>query len=245
MKKIIIIIIFSIPIYLSAQTIDEIKWISEEYPPFNYTDKNGEPAGIAVDILYEIWKKAGIEKKKIEFLPWARSYIYIQKDKNICLFAMSITGKRKKIFTYVGPMFGSKLSIIAKKSKKLKIKSVKDLENLKLAAIRKDIGYNMIMKYCPDAKYVRQVSKSILLIRMLQFDRVEAISLGDIPFFWLIKKEGLNPNDYELVYIFKRNRSGFAFNKNVNKKIVRRLQKAFNAVKKDGTVKKIRYKYTH
>lgn len=67
-----------------AQTPEEIVWISEQYPPFNYLDESNTPH----------LKKS---LQDIRFYPWGRAYAMAQDQKNICLFSMGYTKEREII----------------------------------------------------------------------------------------------------------------------------------------------------
>ena len=58
---------------VSAQTLNDLTWMTEEYAPYNFTE-NGQLKGVAVDVLLEVWKRVGIQKtaKDISVYPWAR-----------------------------------------------------------------------------------------------------------------------------------------------------------------------------
>ena len=72
------------------QDINKIVWLTEDYPPYNYSENN-VPKGIFVDILVEIWKKIGLNKqlKDIKIVPWARGYYLAQEHVKYCLFSMT------------------------------------------------------------------------------------------------------------------------------------------------------------
>ena len=63
-----------------VRIFEKIDWITEEYPPLNYTE-NGVVTGVFVDVLAAMWNKLGIKgaASNIKVLPWARSYKLVQK----------------------------------------------------------------------------------------------------------------------------------------------------------------------
>ena len=83
MKKLIAIALLLTTTSLYAQTpaeilkqIEALDWMTEEYPPFNYVDKDGKLQGITVDILIEVFKKVGVQltRDDLKVLPWAHCY---------------------------------------------------------------------------------------------------------------------------------------------------------------------------
>jgi len=78
MKKLIAIALLLTTTSLYAQTpaeilkqIEALDWMTEEYPPFNYVDKDGKLQGITVDILIEVFKKVGVQltREDLKVLP--------------------------------------------------------------------------------------------------------------------------------------------------------------------------------
>ncbi len=37
--------------------LGKLEYLSEEYPPYNFTDQTGQPGGLAVDLLQLIWQR--------------------------------------------------------------------------------------------------------------------------------------------------------------------------------------------
>ena len=91
MRKTIISLIFSalltvglsMPYCVSSQTIDDLYFITENYPPYNFED-DGKLQGISVDLLVLIFKKLKAQKTidDIHLKPWARGYSALLKKKN-------------------------------------------------------------------------------------------------------------------------------------------------------------------
>src|SRR5690606_22003823 len=51
-----------------------------EFPPFEYTNENGEPAGYFIDILRLTFQKAGFVPR-FQALPIARAYLFLKEGK--------------------------------------------------------------------------------------------------------------------------------------------------------------------
>ena len=49
-------------------------YYSEQNMPLNGQDKNGQPVGMAVELLRLIWRELGEPVQPIHFMPWARGW---------------------------------------------------------------------------------------------------------------------------------------------------------------------------
>ncbi|MCP5170202.1 MAG: transporter substrate-binding domain-containing protein [Hahellaceae bacterium] len=227
-----------------SQSIDDIEWITEDYQPFSYIGKMNMPAGLSIEIVQALWKEVGLKKSAsdIKFHPWARGYQMVQQQKRICLFAMSVTEQRMARFQFVGFWKGSNIAIIAKRSRGLKIDSIADLDNLNIGVVREDIGEKLLTE-TGTKPFLYPVTTGDQLIRMLALDRLDAIAFGDIPAAWTMKVIGIDPSQFELVFVLKQGSSGLAFNKEADAAVVRKFQDAFDTLNKEGVIDTIRNKY--
>lgn len=248
MKRAFCLIVFlmSLASAATAQSLDKIKWMTEEYAPYNYTE-NGLHKGIAVDLLLEIWKKTGISKteKDIEFVPWARGYKLTQEQKDTCLFSMTVTEDRKKLFKFAGPICPSNNSIIANKSKGLKISSQEDLKKITIGTVREDVGEQLLISAGIDINSLVRTNSADSLVRMLDKGRMDAVSYGMDTVKYNMKLAGIDPANYEEAFILKKGELAFAFHNDTDPAILSQFQKALDELKKDGTIDKIMAKYLH
>ncbi|ODN41429.1 substrate-binding periplasmic protein [Piscirickettsia litoralis] len=238
MKKFIttmILLAFSFGSYASLKSINIM---TEEYPPFNFKGADGQPTGMAVDILIEAYKRAGVplSKSKIKLLPWARGYQSVQKPgaKNM-LFSMTRTDSRESLFKWVGPYVKSYNVFFALKSKGIKITSPDQIKNYKIAGVRGDIGLVLATQLGAKEKQLMTVNKFSLLPKLLKKGRADLFSYNEQVSLWLMKKQGVNPNDFEVVYKGEPpSEFYYAFNLSVSDADIDKLQKAVEEVTSDS-----------
>lgn len=248
-RLVILLLVFVSSIHLNAQTLEEFTWLSVDYPPQNFRE-NGIPTGIGVDVLTEIWKRVGLKKQEIKFLPWARGYRILQNKVGTSLFSMAMSEQRKKKFKFVGPYLTTTVGIIAKKSKGFKINSVDDLLNFYPSQSKKRIGIvrgansqQLLLKQGYPIKNLNTVVRPDQLIGMIDMDRLSAIAIGYHGALWKMKALGIDSSQYELIYTLKEAQVGFGFHINTDPRILERLQKALEELRKDGTLEEILRKY--
>ena len=251
MKRVIPLLVLLITQFSNAysQTLDQIQWMTEEFPPLNYTEDSVRK-GLFVDVLKAMWAKLGVEKlpEDIEVLPWARSYMLLQNVPGTALFATSRTAQREDLFKWVGPINVQPISIIAKKEKNYDFTSIEavnqQLADARLGGVREDSGSQYFLENAGDPDLLVTVSGGDLLVKMLEADRVDAIAYLYNVAIHLMKTNNIDTSKYELVYKLKPDAQGwYAFHKDTDQSIIDQLQSAFDELVEDGTISRIDQKY--
>jgi len=124
MKSVLALIICFVTLFGDAQ----YNIMTEESVPFNYTDENGELAGISVEIVRELLKIIG-HKDNIKMMPWNRSYKMTQKLPGNILFPMVRLPEREKLFKWVGPFASNRWVVFANKDSNATVNSLEELKN--------------------------------------------------------------------------------------------------------------------
>ena len=232
---------------LYSNEIDMMKLLTEEYPPYNYTE-NGIVIGIAPDLMEEMLKKLDtkLTQKDIKVYPWARGYLMALKEKNTVLFAMTKTSAREKLFKWVGPIIENHNILMAKKEKNIKINSFEDINKYEVGVVRNDIAEQLLLSNGVYEKNLQEVANVISNLKKLNVDRVDLIGYTEIALKWVIKKNKYNLDDYEIVFNLTKEPSSlyFAFNKDTSDEIIEKFQNVLDEVKKEGTYDNIILKYT-
>lgn len=244
MKKLLLISIFIFICSIFAESIDDIKFMTEPYPPYNFVE-NHRLKGIAVDILEKIFEKmdSKLDRKDIKIFPWARSYDYIQHKKNISLFSMTRNESRENLFKWVGPIIDTEIGLIALKNRNIKIKTIEDIKKYKIGTIRSDIGEILLLKNKIPLKRIQRVGKTLHNIKKLIAKRVDIWAYDLTVAKWELKSNGYSLDDFEVVYVFKKSTIYYAFSKNISNKLIDRIQKAFDEIKVSDEYKKIVDRY--
>ncbi|NCC97507.1 MAG: transporter substrate-binding domain-containing protein [Synergistales bacterium] len=226
-----------------AVGVDDIRFMTEELPPYNMKGEDGTASGIAVDVLAEMFKRVGSSKtaKDVEVLPWARGYNEVQSTPNTCLFSMTYTEDRKPMFKWVGPMSASRTAVIALKSKGIKVASDADLVGLSAGVVKDDIGDSLAQK--AGIAKIEAIADNLLNIKKLNSDRIDVLIYEESVAQWQIKDMDLNPSDYETVYALSESHLYYAFHKDTDQALIDQLQKVLDEMKADGTYQAIVDKY--
>lgn len=245
MKKMItliatLVLTFGLAVNASAMGADDLTYMTEQYPPFNY-EEGGKVTGISVDLLDAVLKEMGASKSSSDFkvLPWAQGYKRVQSEPGTALFAMTLTDERKPLFKWVGPFIDTNIAIVTKKGSGVAIGSDADLNKYKYGVIRDDIGMQLLASAGVAESNMDITSKMDSNLKKLAAGRVDAVSYEQTSMFYQIKNAGMNTGDYEVAYVLKKGSLYYAFHKDTPDALIAEFQKALDTVKGNGTAQKI------
>jgi polar amino acid transport system substrate-binding protein len=226
---------------LLASYLFGLNLMTEDYPPYNYKNDKGQIEGIATDIVREIIKQTG-DKDNIKVLPWARSYMYIQKKKNQVLFSMTRTEQREKLFKWVGPIASNNWVFFAKKGSNIKINSLDEVKNSKYKiGTYKNDACELFLKE-KGFKNIASVPKDDLNVKKLIKQRINLWIVGE--YQGLVKAAKFGKIDQiEKVFDVKATQLYIAFSKDVSDDTINRWQKELDNLKANGKYQKILDKY--
>ncbi|HEY4744930.1 MAG TPA: transporter substrate-binding domain-containing protein [Desulfuromonadaceae bacterium] len=223
-----------------AQSVDELILMTENYPPLNFS-ANGRLQGISVDLMDALLKKLGsrLTRHDIQLLPWARGYATILNTRNTCLFAMTRTREREPLFKWVGPICSSRIVLIAKKTRHIRIRSASDLWNYKIGAVRNDVGEQLLLEKGVAKEALEIVTLPDHNAKMLRADRIDLWACGEIVAKWVLKQNGLRPGEFTTAYVLLEGDQYIAFHRDTPDALINKFQSALDELKRQGTVKKI------
>lgn len=92
--------------WLSSAAGTNIQAVTEEFPPYNYRDRDGLVTGLSVDLLIQMLDRAKLtlDRKGVQILPWARAYQMALHQPNTVIFSIIRLPEREALFHWVGPI---------------------------------------------------------------------------------------------------------------------------------------------
>lgn len=235
LKVCLAILLALLPALPSVAQIQEI--FTEEDPPYSFVQPDGTVSGAGVEIVKEVQKRIG-NADLIQVVPWARAYLNIQKRPNVIVFTMSRTKARDPLFHWVGPIIENNWVIIARKDSKLHIKTLEDAMNLKSIGVVRGYAWTDYMEQ-KKFKNLHIASSHSSNARMLNSGRVQAMLSTDLTYRSVFKAENLNADDFEIILSVKNVKMYIALSKKTSDSVVKKWQDGFQAMKDDGTLRKI------
>jgi ABC-type amino acid transport substrate-binding protein len=139
---------------------------------------NKVPAGILVDRMEAVGKKAGIQFQ-FELFPWARALSLAQSGSG-GIIGISKTVEREKIFDFSEPIYIDSIILVVKKGREFKFQSLEDLNGKKIGA-QIDASYGEeVDQYLKSGKahVDRDVDRVNRIVKLLN-DRIDVALIGN------------------------------------------------------------------
>jgi len=227
---------------LAAAPAHALTLLTEENPPFNFTEK-GKLQGSAAEIVQDMATRAGVPVK-VEVLPWDKAYVRAQGQKDVCLYATARLENRERLFLWVGPIATNPWAVYGKGDFALPIRSVKDLAPHKIGTVLRDVKNDFLRENAVNelraAREDAQNPPRLLLPR----DHPEHIDL------WITglyagrdTAKTAKVTDIKLVFIANEEPLYLACNPQTDRKIVKALSDALDGMKADGALNRITAEY--
>lgn len=218
--------------------------LTENFPPYNMA-KNGKNfaqneniEGIAVDILREAFKRAGIPYSMTLRFPWQRIYNLALDNPGFGVFVTARVPEREHLFKWVGPLGPDDWVLLARADSPVELTSLEQARPYKIGAYRDDaIALSLAKQGFTPVIVLRDQDNA----RKLQSGQIDLWATGDPAGQFLAKQVGIT--GFKTVLRFNRAELYLALNKEVPDALVSKLQTALDQLKAEGEVDKIRARY--
>ena len=209
---------------------NKLRVMTEEYPPFNYTDAQGNLVGSSTEIVKSIINKLG-ENITIEVSPWAKAYETLLVEPDTALYSMARTPERENLFMWVGPIGSYENWLYAKKGSNVRVSSLDDAKTVKGIAVVKDEAGQQKLAQQGFINFVYTDSTADGLKKLVAGQADLWLGTGaDVEL--VAKKAGVNPADMEAVVFVHKVDLYIAFNKNTPYATVQTWQMSLDSLKK-------------
>lgn len=229
-----------------------------DYPPYEYLE-DGQPKGIAVEIIREAVKRTGVNEVVFEFFPWKRAVFLVESGQNDILFNAGKNQARQQWGYYVDSTLRlQKYVLFKKRSKNIEVNP--DFSNVKDKSIAVRLGYlygSGPFRHALDEEkfnYVILSNSTRQSVDLLLGDRVDFFVGDYLPVMHYIKENAL----YDRIDIVKEpvGRSDnlvvltwptyiLFSNQKVSLKYVQEVEAAMNEMKADGFIDSVFEKYAY
>ncbi len=231
-------------VFFSTAFCYELTIFTENSGENNYLDSDGKIKGHNTDIVREIMQRLNLNFA-INLVPWKRGYYEVQRRPNVVLFSMTRTFKRDKLFKWVGPLHVTKFSFYKKKGSDITINTLDDAKQVDAIGCYRDDVREKLLKRLGFTNLSSLFGKDANLrnLNMLMKGRIDLWISSDHVVFKIANDTGIDPNEIEETLTVKKAYVYLAFSKDTDDKIVNEWQHTLEAMKKDGTYKRILSQY--
>jgi polar amino acid transport system substrate-binding protein len=227
---------------LAAEPSSALTLLTEENPPFSYTEK-GKLQGSAADIVREMASRAGVPVK-VEVLPWDKAYMRTQGEREICLFATARLENREKLFVWVGPIATNLWAVFGRGDFAPPIRTLKDLAPYRIGTVLRDSKVEFLRENgVNDLRSAREDAQNppLLLLPRSHHDHID---------LWITNfnsgrdvAKAAKVTDLKLVFIASEQPLFLACSPQTDRAVIGELGKALETMKADGSFARITADY--
>lgn len=218
--------------------------LTENFPPYNMA-RNGKNFaqgenidGIAVDIVREMFKRAGINYSLTLRFPWERIYKLALEQPGYGVFVMARLPDREKLFKWVGPIGPDDWIMLAREDSKIALQSLEQARKYRVGAYKGDAIAETLAKQGLNPLVVLKDQDNA---RKLVEGHIDLWATGDPAGRYLAKQAGVS--GLKTVLRFHSTQLYLALNKEVPDETVARLQAALDQLRQEGLVEEIMGRY--
>lgn len=231
---------------VKEQTVESLPVIvvgSDNYPPFNYLNADGDPTGIDVELAKEAFYRMGYEAE-FKLINWEDKKELLESGEIDCIWGSFSMDGREEEYQWAGPYMTS-YQVIAVRTDS-DIYSLQDLEG-KTVAVQSTTKPEEIFRKHEDAR-IPQLGKVLslrnrdLIYTFLSKGYADAVAAHDTAVKQFMK-------DYDMEYRILEEPLlvvglGVAFDKEDDRGLAQKLTETFEEMREDGTMQEIIGTYT-
>ncbi len=213
--------------------------LTENFPPYNMAINGKNFAhedninGIAVDIVKEMFKRAGVKYNLTLRFPWDRIYKLALEKPGYGVFVTARLPEREQLFKWVGPIGPDDWVLLAQGDSPISLASLDEARSYRIGAYKGDA----ISEYLTDKGVEHSTSlRDQENARKLMAGQIDLWATGDPAGRYLAKQEGIS--GLKNVLRFDSVELYLALNKEMPDEIVAKLQAALDQMRAEGFVEK-------
>lgn len=128
---------------LAAQARETVKIVTEEFPPYNYTER-GRITGLATEVVQAVLDEMDVAGQ-IQSMPWARAYDTALNTENVLIYSISRTEQRDKLFKWVGVIAPGDWYLFSLPARQLRFKTLDEAKALQTGTVNEDVGEQFLV----------------------------------------------------------------------------------------------------
>jgi len=210
---------------------------TENYPPYNMEDHDGNITGVSTDIVTELFRRAELEFE-IELLPWQRAYHSALVKSQHGVFSTSRTSERETLFKWVGPLIRNHWVLLAKPEIAKQLNSLEDARNFRIGGYRGDATAIFLANRGFELDLASRDNVNAL---KLDSGRIDLWATGHLLGPYYANEQGVS--GLVEVLTFHSVDMALAMNKDTPDELIERLNSILRQMREDGTIDSIQASY--
>lgn len=218
--------------------------MTENFPPYNMATNGKNYAreenlnGIAVEIVREMFKRAGVNYSMTLRFPWARIYKLAKENPNYGVFVTARLPERDKLFKWVGPIGPDDWVMLARGDSKITLNSLEDAKRYRVGAYQGDAIAEHLAK---EGLEVQAAFRDQDNARKLEDGKLDLWATGDPAGRYLAKQEGVT--GLKTILRFDNAELFLALNPEVPDEVLHKLQSALDRMRSEGFIDEVFKRY--
>jgi len=232
---------FPAPTDSSTDASIRLTLLTEENPPYNYRDTNGDISGSSTEVVKEILRRLN-QDTDLEIVPWSVGYGRTLAEPVTGLYSTARTPERDSLFRWVGPIESYHFTFYARNGSGISLPSLEAARNAGVIGVVRD-----------DTRHQYLVARNMNTLLLFPDDEacVRALMNGEID-LWLgssdtapetARRAGVSPEDLALLYQVTQVELFIAFNRETPEPLIRAWQDTLDEMKSDGSYPAILARY--
>ncbi len=216
---------------------DKLKILTEEYPPFNYTD-NGHITGLGTEVVQAVLKEINIEGN-FQSMPWARAYDTAQSSEGVLIYSMNRSREREKLFKWVGQITPTNFFLFSLKSRHLHLSGLDAAKSLQIGTVNQDVGEQFLTaRGFAVGRNLQSSNRYELNYEKVKHGRIDLWIMNELGAYFMARQAGDDPVTMLSKALPIPELSGggnyMAFGLKTPDALVERFRKGLEVIKKNG-----------
>lgn len=223
--------------------LTQLQYITEEYKPYNYADEKGNPTGLAVELLQQVWQQTATPPQRITLMPWARGYYLLTQKPNVVLFATARTHARNPLFKWACAIGYADIVLMGLKKNNIKLTELAQAANYKITAVRADVGEQLLLNNGFDENRLLTANRVSQSLKLLTTGRAELIAINKLTLQEEIAAQQLAPEAFSQAWVLSSEQLCYAFSQSVGDDVIERFQHGLTQVLASSEYQQLYRKY--
>ena len=218
--------------------------LTENFPPYNMAVNGKNFAqdeninGIAVDIVREMFKRAGVGYNLTLRFPWDRIYKLALEKPGYGVFVTARLPEREELFQWVGPIGPDDWVLLGRSDSPITLQTLVEAKGYKVGAYKGDaIAGHLEGQGLQPITALRDQENA----RKLLNGQIDLWATGDPAGRYLARQEGIS--GLKTILRFDSAQLYLALNRDTPASVVSKLQGALDQMREDGFIEAVQARY--